>query len=123
MSDAIGIGSTVWVFDINRRRYTKPEPGRLWGSIIWRDHWGPHKIVSETSRSWVLNSGTKVPKRGADPSLFAFSEADIDRRAWIEDNAHKIERAVGRVRDFHTLQKVAELIGYTPRATGEKDKP
>ena len=110
----VGVGSTVWVFDINRRRYTKPADGRIWGSIIWRDHWGPHTIVSETSRSWVLDrpGGMKVPKRGADPSIFAFSESDIDRRAWVEDNRHKIADKVGRINDYETLRKVVELIGY-----------
>jgi hypothetical protein len=115
---AIGIGSTIWVFDINRRSYAKPEPGHVWGQIIWREHWGPHRIVAETGRSWVLDrpGGLKVPKKGADPSRFAFSQLDIDRRAWIEDNRHSIERAVGRVQDYELLQAVAKLIGYQSKS-------
>lgn len=111
---AIGIGSTVWVFDINRRVYGQPEPGRAWGNIIWREHWGPHRIVGETTRSWVLDrqGGLKVPKSGADPSRFAFSQLDIDRRAWIEANRHEIKQAVGQIQDYELLKAVARLIEY-----------
>ena len=114
----IGVGSTIWVFDINRRSYAKPEQGHIWGQNIWREHWGPRKIVAETGRSWVLDrpDGLKVPKKGADPSRFAFSQLDIDRRAWIEDNRHSIERAVGRVQGYELLQSVAKLIGYQSKS-------
>lgn len=108
------------MFDINRRCYNKPEPGRIWGTIIWREHWGPHKIVAETARSWVLDrqGGMKVPKTGADPSRFACSQLDIDRRAWMEDHRHEIERAVGRLQDYDMLQAVAKLIGYESKSPG-----
>jgi hypothetical protein len=110
----VRVGSTVWVFDLNRRQYAKAAPGRLYGPIIWRSHWGPHKIVGETSRSWILDqeSGLKVPKRGADPAWVAFSEADIDKQAWLNENRHSIVRHLERVSDYDTLRAVAQLIGY-----------
>lgn len=110
----VGVGSTVWVFDINRRVYRERKPGEKYavGAPIWREHWVPRKIVGETVRSWVLVQGGRVPKKGADPHLFSFSEADIARRAWVHDNRHLIERAVGRVCDYDTLRSVAALIGY-----------
>lgn len=110
----VSVGGTIWVFDINRRVYRERKPGELYasGGPIWREHWQPRKVVGETSRSWVLERGTKVPKKGADPSCFAFSEADIDRRAWVNENQHKIARMVERCHDYETLRKVAASVGF-----------
>lgn len=117
---SVGVGGTIWVFDLNRRFYTKPSGGRLWGEPIWRRHWRPLKIVGETSRSWILESRQKVPKRGADPTVFAFSEADIDRMEWVHYNAYRIADKVLRLRDYETLRKVADAIGYREPPKGEQ---
>jgi hypothetical protein len=55
----------VWVFDVNRRVYP------------YRKHWVKHLIIGQTSRSWLIGptwKPTKIPKRGANPSLVLFSE-------------------------------------------------
>jgi hypothetical protein len=116
----VGIGSTIWVFDKNNRVYAPPERGRIWvsGGPIWREHWRPVRIVAETSRSWVLESGgTKVPKKGASPSLFAFSQAEVDDQVWVHDNKYRISTEVERLTSPALLRKVAALISYKPSET------
>lgn len=110
----VGVGGTVWIFDLNHRVYRERRQGEKYagGGPIWREHWVPRKIVGETARSWVLEWGGKVPKKGADLSRIAFSAADIDRRAWVHDNRFLIERAISRIDDYETLRAVAALIGY-----------
>jgi len=101
------IGKTIWVFNYDIRFY---EPGS--NSPVWRRHWCSHPVVGETSRSWVLSTGKKVPKTGADPARFAFSEAEIDRAEWVHNNVYKIEREVGRTRDYEKLTAIANVLGY-----------
>jgi hypothetical protein len=112
----VSVGSNVWLFDENRRKYRERKPGELYagGGPIWREHWAPRQIVGETSRSWILNGPRceKIPKKGVNLSVVAFSEADIDRRAWVNDNKYLIERAVGRINDFELLQRVAAMVGF-----------
>lgn len=118
--EQIGIGSPVWVFDGNNRVYPPAPAGKLWasGGPIWREHWVLRKIVDENSRSWILNSGTKVPKKNPDLRMVAFSQEQIDKAVWVHENRYKISHAVERLADYETLHKVAELIGYKePPAT------
>lgn len=116
---SVGIGSTVWVFDINRRKYRERGPGERFasGPPIWREHWVPQVIVGETSRSWILEYGDKVPKKGADPQVVSFSRTDIDRAAYVNDNSHLIAHAVGNLKDYELLRRVADLIGHEANET------
>lgn len=111
----VGIGSTVWLFNINRRVYRERKPGEIYasGAPIWREHWVPHLIVGETARSWVLEYGRKVPKKGADPRCVSFSSEEINRAAYVHENAPKIGDKVRRIADADLLRKVADLIGYS----------
>lgn len=102
----------VWVFDINRRIYRRDEHGKAHGGPIWREHWREEKVVGETSRSWITERGTKVPKKGANSRLFAFSEEEIDRESYVQESRHKIADMVRRLTDHDTLKRVAECIGY-----------
>ena len=102
------VGGTVWVFDINRRVYTQPKVG--WGKIIWKEYWRPTTIVSETSRSWVLKGDEKIPKRGWSPRLVAFSQAEIDERAYVEENRHQISERVRRVENPAVLRAIEALL-------------
>jgi len=99
----------VWIFDINHRVYPENKRG-FSNSPIWKKHWVKHEIVSETSRSWVTKWGKKVPKKGSQN--IAFSEEEINKAAYIHDNAYKISENVRYIKDHDLLLKVAELIGY-----------
>src|SRR5690348_13336803 len=76
----LAVGSTIWVFDCNRRVYAKD--GR--GGPIYREHWRPVKIASETSRSWITDWGQKVPKKGEHHGV-CFTEKEVDDKSWVED--------------------------------------
>lgn len=102
----------VWVFDINRRIYRRDEHGKAHGGPIWREHWREEKVVGETPRAWITECGTKVPKKGAGSRVFAFSEEEISRAAYVQENRYWIAEKVGRLTDYDTLKKVAECIGY-----------
>ncbi len=106
------IGSTVWVFDSNRRIYSKSKRG----GPIWREHWKPRTVTGETARSWLLGEyawSVKVPKRGADPLKFAFSQSEIDEQAYVHENRHGIADKVHSLTDPVILRQIAALVGYT----------
>ncbi len=106
---------SVWFFDVNHREYTTPsDPVRVWGDLIWRRHWRQIKVIGETSRSWVLNNGVKLPKKGAWPSNYVLTDAEVDDRVWVHDYRFKIDDAVRRCNHAGTLRRVAELVGYVP---------
>lgn len=110
--NTVEVGCAVWVFDINIRKYRKDENGRSFGGPIWREHWQRQEIVSETSRSWITNYGEKIPKARAGGRGIAFSEEEIEREAFVQENRHKIAFEVQQIKDHELLKKVAELIGY-----------
>jgi hypothetical protein len=103
----------IWIFNLNRRVYRKRN-GRPYGPPIWIEHWEEAKVAGETSRSWVTNTGVKVPKKlkQIHNSMFCFSLEEIEERAWIKENAHKIADAVQRVNSYEILKTVAEIVGY-----------
>ena len=108
------VGDTVWVFNENRRIYARDEKGKsLGGGPIWREHWEKGEILSETSRSWVLRYGEKVPKKGHDPRKYAFSLADIEDQAFVHENRYRISMAVSRNTDAAKLRTI-DLILSAP---------
>jgi hypothetical protein len=109
----IVIGSKVWIFDINCRQYRKDSNGRNIGSPIWFYHWRESEIVDETSRSWVLKNGKKVPKKNW-PDTVSFSIEDIKKEAWVKDNVRHISESV-RYLSPELLRQVAALIGHKDR--------
>jgi len=106
----------IWYFDSNRRVYTKPATG--FGVAIYAEHWSEYEVVEETSRSWVLSNGLKVPKNEANrPKIFALERWEVERDIWNHDHRHRIVNQIQST-DVVTLMKVAEVIGYkddTPR--------
>jgi hypothetical protein len=104
------VGDTVWIFDENRRVYNKERSEYSFNAPIWREHWRPEEIVSETTRSWITKWGTKISKK--DPGvLVIFSEEELDNRSWINDNKYEI---VDKIRygnlDYDTLKAIDDLI-------------
>lgn len=116
--DELQVGDTIWVFDDNHRVYTKPQKGRAWGKIIWREHWVPRTIIGETrvSFEYATRGGRKregtIPKRGPLPSNIALSQQHIDEYEWVNRHKYRLSRDVERITDPATLRKVAEIIGF-----------
>lgn len=113
--DDLRVGSIVWFHDVNHRVYTKAAPGRIWGDIIPRGSWRPIQITGETSRSWITQSGTKLPKKGDWSQLWVLTESDVDDWEWVRVHAHPIADAVRKVRNADTLRRIADLIGFVPK--------
>ena len=102
--------SHIWVFDENHRRYRRDQNGRAYGGPIYRDHWVKREVVAETSRSWILNCGTKIPKTGRRG--VAFTEDEVNQDVYIKDNGHKIADKVRFCNHYETLREVARLVGF-----------
>lgn len=112
----IKIGSTVWVFDKNRRVYPPKQPGDIWskGNPIYREHFVPAVITDETSRSWIIGSwNRKVPKNGPHEG-YAFTEQEVDDACWANDHRYKLVQHIERLRDIPLLKKIAEVSGFKP---------
>lgn len=108
------IGDTIWIFDQNRRVY--PKGGGIGKGPIWREHWRPEQIIGETKRSWLVGSEwrpIKVDKKEPRQRV-AFSQEEIDLHEFVECHGHRIADAIGRIRDYATLKRIADLIGYKP---------
>jgi len=120
---AFGVGSTVWIFDGNRRVYAKEElmAGKLWpsGPPIWREHWRTTAIKGETRVSWILENGRKISKRdlvaGKVRGVLT-SEADLDAACYVNEHAHaiseRVRRLAGGQKAAEVLRQIAALVGY-----------
>ena len=114
--------AVIWVFDENRREYTQPtaeqrKAGIIYGERIWKGSWRAQHVVAETSRSWILQGGDKVPKRGANASRFAFSELEVDQWCWDYVHRPAIIRTLYDKQKIsvHAIGDIAKMIGYEPR--------
>lgn len=116
-SNQISIGSTVWVFDQNRRVYARDAKGHATGAPIWREHWVPQKVVGENRMSWITDHRMKVPKRGG--AGFALSAEELEDACWEHEHRYKILRKL-EISEHHArpsdsaewLRKVAKFCNY-----------
>lgn len=95
----------VWLYNFNG--YARDATGRL----SERGRWIKHEVIGETSRSWVLQHGRKVAKRGGNG--FILDDAELERHIYVMDQRHRIADAVRMTRDYDALTRIAEIIGYT----------
>ena len=117
MSEPLGIGSTVWTFDTNRRVYATDERG----GPIFREYFQPLVITGETSKSWLAGpdwSPVKVNKKtlaikggfGLAPFVYPSQEA-VDDACWTKEYRIDISTAVGRCQDAAVLRQIAAILG------------
>ena len=113
MSDApLGIGSTIWIFNINNRRYEKGH-----NAPVYRGHWQPYVITGETSRSWLLENGlSKVTKKNPGTNI-AFTEKEVDDDCWLNSNRMAISRVLERCTDAALVRQIGDMLGYKEKAT------
>lgn len=130
----LAVGSTLWIFDANRRVYPKEKlpPGKLWssGPPIWREHWMPKVIVGETRVSWILghDQGRKISKRDLAAGKVRgvlTSERDLDAACYVNEHAHavadRVSRLSGGEQAAEVLRQIAALvIPKMPRNWGKK---
>lgn len=101
----VEIGSTVWVFDANRRVYDKAKRG---GGPIYREHFKPLKVVGETTRSWELESGLKVSKKTLEGVMT--TQAQIDDACWVHENRYRLFWLVNRCERADILRQIDQLL-------------
>lgn len=105
---------SIWYRDINSRVYTTSR-----SAPTERGYWVEKPVVSETSRSWVLSNGLKVPKTTVFPTIsFAANEQQVNDAVWFEENLQNIIRevqmlgfGVERYENINKLRKIAEAMG------------
>ena len=113
------VGDTIYKFDVNRRAYTKPAAGSLWGSPIYEHHFEPHVIVGETKRSWLVNEYGGETKVSKDTLLSSrhrgyqwYSEEGKAGHLWMREHRPNIMRLFERA-DYETMREIARMLGYT----------
>jgi hypothetical protein len=121
MSATLNVGDRLWYYDVNRRKYTTPSAaekaaGKIWGDIIWIEHWKEQEIVGETRVSWIVGPcATKLPKRdflnGETRRGWLRSREDVERAAWVHEHRVEIHDRVRRCRDKKKLPAVAAALG------------
>lgn len=119
MSEAIGIGSTVWVQIGNYNR-------------IGKDRWKPFTITGETRVSWVFidrGDTRKFPKKlpkdervrwsptWNSRDRVALTETERDDLILVEMHARRIGEDVACCQDPAILRQVAALVGYVEEKT------
>jgi hypothetical protein len=110
------IGETVYIFDENRRVYHRNEKGNACAAPIYREHFRPDVIVSETSVSWVTRKGHKIPKK----RVRFYTEQGMNDKCWLNDHRYQIISKIQLNDDPEILRKIADLIGYLPTAREDK---
>lgn len=122
----LGIGSRIWIFDVNTRVYPQKD-GQSFGAPIWRSHWVEWFIVGETKVSWLISRikadipddrTPKVPKKGATDRVVC-SEAELDELAWVHDNHRRIGENLRRLRPSQ-LRAIDALLNEAPDKPNEK---
>lgn len=81
---------TIWYHNSRKRIYDTPTEQR------WERQWEKLEIVSETSRSYVLANGVKVPKNPAmrDAMEFALTDEAHAEAIWNHYNYLRVTSAL-----------------------------
>lgn len=99
----------IWLYDSNHRIYVDDNGVRHVGPI-YRKSWVEHKVVSETSKSWVLDNKQKITKNVTNRLLgVAFSELEVEQQSWVHDNAYKLSQAMMTL-PYDKLVQVSDLV-------------
>jgi hypothetical protein len=119
--DNLKIGSTVWIFDENRRVYPKDKSGG--SGPIYREHFSPEIIDGETRTSWLIRSKhwrkadwIRINKKNPQCCV---SIEEVDEQCWAQEHRYKIMQ-LAQTADYKTLRKIAELVGYEAEPANAK---
>lgn len=111
----ITIGTVLYVFDENYRRYKLDENGRSIGGPIYREHFRPVTVTGETRLSWITNDReVKIKKatmlsRTWNGFMRAFDREEMENDIWAHETRPKIIKTVTRC-DAILLRKISNFI-------------
>lgn len=104
---------SFWHYDYNYRVY-KDDDGNESSTPNELLKWREVAVVDETSRSWVLANGVKIPKNKDLPLGYCEDIYQVRRKVWVSRNAVALSEAVRKV-DAATMIQIANMIGYEER--------
>lgn len=115
------VGDKVWIYDPNARDYTYDD-GTKSRSPIYRKSFVENYIIGETKVSWIVSrwkennertlKSAKKYKKSTAHEVLTTSEKELDKRCWVHDHDYGISEAVRNCKDYDTMKKIAELVGY-----------
>lgn len=107
----------IWVFDYNYRDYTDNDGNRT-STVNYAKQWRKRKVVDETSRSWILDSGLKIPKKPkvirdflGNAINYLMTQEEVDDQIWRHDNLRKLVQHIERT-DTELLRRIAVMTGF-----------
>lgn len=101
--ELIKIGDKVWLFDINRRVYSKD--GGIGRAPIYSEHFYEAIISGETKRSWIVN-GKKFDKKDCRG---LYTNKQKEDAIWANENRRKIVRKV-EICNVSLLRRIQEIL-------------
>jgi len=119
--DPITIGTRLWSFDENRRRYAPDGTG-----VIYEEHFAAATVLGETKGTWIVgqegsspfthstvNKKTlREPAKGGFSGRQWFTDTGKDSDIWAHSKRRQIVEAV-RGCDVPTLKKIAAILEET----------
>lgn len=105
----IGVGSVVFVRDINNRVYGGPG-----GRMSERHTFVAREVVGETKVSWLVGWSSNYAKYPKKDPAGVYGLDDVEDALWIDTFAWRIGDAVKRHRSADDLKTIAKLIGFEP---------
>lgn len=106
---------SFWWYDYNYRVY-KDDDGNQASTPNEMLKWRELAVVDETSRSWVLANGVKIPKNKELPLGYCEDIYQVRRKVWVARNSYALSEAVRRTSAEMQMQ-IANLIGYEEKKT------
>lgn len=129
MTDEIRIGTTLYRFDQNRRRYRRDASGRPSGPPIYAEHFERGEVVGETRASWICRVGggaeCKVNKKTMLESAAPYgvyrwyTEQAREDDIWIKENRHALAERVRSIRDVDLLRGIKASLDIRDAAMGD----
>lgn len=117
------IGQTIWRFNPNRRVYASRD---ISNAPIWREHFEKWYVIGENRTSYIVAYSKKIdPLERKLPRIekksfaetgkaegYVFSQLELERAAWAEENGTHIMDRIRYTRDPDLLATIAAASGY-----------
>ncbi len=106
------IGSTVFIFDENRRVYIRNQKGGLLssGGPVYRDHFVQTTITGETPRKWKTAYHREAFKKNPFETGF-YTEEQVNQLCWAKEHHPRIRDELLNA-TYDQLQQIAKILNY-----------